>query len=143
MAKKRKRSQIIFRPNLSIGAISAEDDELYLRECFIETGYADTLVDIKNSRSLILGRTGAGKSAILKHIMSTKDNVRQIDPEAFSLRHIVNSNIISYLEEIGVKLDLFYQLLWKHVLCIEIIKLRYNIKIKMDSQNYSRTLDPG
>ncbi len=40
-----------------------------------------------------------------------------------SLTYLSNSTILSYLEKMGIKMDLFYKTLWKHVFIIELLKL--------------------
>lgn len=47
-------------------------------------------------------------------------------PEDLALHHVANSNIIQFLESSGVNLDPFYKLLWRHVLCVELLKLALN-----------------
>ncbi len=126
--KKPQRNRIIYRQNLSIGSNAAEDDEHFLSNCFFESGYTRILLDPENPKSIILGRTGSGKSALIARIENESEYNVRIEPETFSLRHIANSNVLQFFEEIGVKLDLFYQLLWKHVFCIELIKIRYKVK---------------
>jgi hypothetical protein len=50
-----------------IGGAGAEEDK-YLSDCFIDTGYLKVLKDMSDCRQIILGRTGAGKSALLAKI---------------------------------------------------------------------------
>jgi len=109
---------------MSIGAMAAEDDLRFLNDCFIETGQAAQLVDISSPRCIALGRTGSGKSALLIHIEQTQKNFANVDPEDLSLRYISNSDILRFFEEIDVNLDVFYQLLWRHVLVVELLKLK-------------------
>ncbi|MCT2559086.1 hypothetical protein N0B51_08840 [Tsuneonella sp. YG55] len=109
---------------MSIGQMSAEQDQKFLAECFIETGQPEQVCDIDNPSAIVLGRTGSGKSALLFHIDETQDNVSRIDPEDLSLNFISNSTIIRYFEDLGVDLNVFYQLLWRHVLVVELLKLK-------------------
>ena len=44
--------------------------------------------------------------------------------------------IIRHLERLGVDLDLFYRLLWRHVLVVELIQLRYHLHSQSDQDNF-------
>ena len=39
-----------------------------------------------------------------------------------------NSDILKFVTEIGVKLDTFFRLLWRHVLAVEIIRAHFSVK---------------
>jgi hypothetical protein len=123
---------IVFRKHMSVGAPAAEDDTEFLADCFVNSGDIDVIEDVKISRCVIVGRTGSGKSALIKHILSTEDHAIKISPEALSLTYISNSSIITYFEELGVKLDIFYQLLWRHVLCVELLRAKYPMSNETD-----------
>ncbi|QHO78946.1 DNA repair ATPase [Bradyrhizobium sp. CCBAU 051011] len=43
------------------------------------------------------------------------------------MSYVSNSDVLSFLHAIGADLDLMFQVLWKHVLCIEFIRLRFSI----------------
>src|SRR3989338_2551225 len=130
--------QIKLRKHLTIGSISAENDQKYLLECFIDTGDYETLVDIEDDRSIVLGRTGCGKSALIEMIKNREEKVIEINPEELALNYISHSNILALLESCGVNLDPFYQLLWKHVFAVELIKFKYQIS---DATGYQRFID--
>lgn len=53
----------VFRRNSSVGAMDAESDERFLRDCFFDTGDLAALVDCENPKRIVVGRVGAGKSA--------------------------------------------------------------------------------
>ena len=108
--------------------MSAEDDERFLRECFVETSDIVEVLDVQSTRCIALGRTGVGKSAMLWNVEKKCSNVRRIDPEALSLSYISNSTILNFFEELDVDLDIFYQLLWRHVLAIELIDLKKEMR---------------
>lgn len=40
------------------------------------------------------------------------------------------------MNTIGVNLDLFYRLLWRHILIVEVLKIRYDIKNDLDNRNF-------
>ncbi len=52
----------------------------------------------------------------------------EISPEQLSLSYLSNSTMLPYLMEIGVDLDQFFRLLWRHVFAVELIKERYRIR---------------
>lgn len=119
--------KFIFRSNQIIGAAAAEQDGAFLSQCFIDTGDLAILCDCEDPRRILVGRTGAGKSALISRLAELDDRVIQIQPESLSLAYIANSNILRFFTEAGVKLDIFYRLLWRHILCVEILKKRFHI----------------
>lgn len=119
--------QFVFRKNDSIGAAAAEDDEEVLEKCFVDTGDLEALRDCQNSRRIVIGRTGAGKSALLGKIARDEQNVIRLSPHTLSLNYIANSNVIQFFEEVGVSLTPFYILLWKHILVVELLRAKYRI----------------
>lgn len=123
----KKKIELKLKKHLTLGAVSAENDSQYLSSCFIDTGDYEALVDTENDRSIILGRTGAGKSALLEMIKNREENVIDISPEELALNYIAHSNVLALLEECNVNLDPFYQLLWKHIFVVELIKYKYKI----------------
>ena len=110
-----------FKNTDQIGAAGAEEDE-FLSNCFVDTGYLRILEDLKDRRQIILGRTGSGKSALLLMFAENKrDHVITISPEALALTYVSNSTILGFFANLGVNLDPFFKLLWRHVLTIEIL----------------------
>lgn len=116
-----------FRKHDQIGAASAEQDSRFLEQCFVDNGDIAILEDFQDSRRVIVGRTGAGKTALLRRLRSTNDHVIVIEPESLSLSHIANSGTIRFCLEAGINLDIFYKLLWRHVFTVEILKERHHI----------------
>lgn len=121
------QSSFVFRRNDSVGAAAAEDDG-FLADCFIDVGDLNSLIDCENSKRIVVGRTGAGKSALLARVASSREHVVQISPHSLSLNYIANNNVIRFFEEAGVNLSAFYMLLWKHVLVVELLRAKYSIK---------------
>jgi hypothetical protein len=115
-----------FRRHSSVGAAAAEEDERFLTECFLDTGDLSTLRDCRDAERIVLGRTGTGKTALLNQLTKLTDGV-VINPESLSFNYLTNSTILQFFLEAGVKLDLFFKLLWRHVFTLELIKKRYNI----------------
>lgn len=126
--------QYRFRRNSKIGYITAEEDLPYLTQCFIDKGDLESLANELDPRSIVLGRTGTGKSALLLQL-SNRSNVRLLSPEDFSLQFLSDSRLLANLRTLGVNFDLFYRYLWRHLFVIEFIKMRYNIKDENESRN--------
>lgn len=118
---------IVLRQNSEIGAADAESDEVYLQNCYRETEDLDALLDCSNPKCLVLGRTGSGKTALLGRVLSKGEHAIELAPEALSLNFLLNSNVIRFFEEAGVRLDPFYSLLWRHIFAVELLRMRYGI----------------
>ncbi|WP_305983485.1 P-loop ATPase, Sll1717 family [Roseivirga thermotolerans] len=118
-------NQYKFRRNVDIGSLAAEDDK-FLLTAFVDKHDLTILRDMKDPKCILIGRTGCGKSALIRYIEENESHVARISPESMSLRHLSNSDIINYFRKINVKLDLFYKVLWKHVFIVELIKLHFD-----------------
>jgi hypothetical protein len=116
-----------FRRNIDIGAADAENDTLYLEHCFVDIGDVETILNCTSPKCIVLGRTGVGKTALIRQICKAATHVAELSPEALSLHYITNSNVLQFFEEAGVHLDIFYSLLWRHIITVELLKLRFNI----------------
>jgi hypothetical protein len=121
-------TEFVFRKNDSIGEAAAEDEKEVLAECFVDTGDLAVLLNCRESKRIVVGRTGAGKSALIQTIARRADNVVQLSPHQLSLNFIANSNVIQFFEEAGVSLAPFYILLWKHILVVELLQAKYKIQ---------------
>ncbi|QDU45985.1 hypothetical protein Mal52_44820 [Symmachiella dynata] len=106
----------------NIGAPGAEEDAEFLNSCFVETGDLELLSNPEDRHVIILGRTGTGKTALI-HKLKTTDGARviEIKPENLALTYIANSNVLNFFTELGINLDPFYKLLWRHVFTVEIL----------------------
>jgi len=82
----------------------------------------------------VLGRTGSGKTALLGRVLKLCEHAVELSPETLSLNYVLNSNVIRFFEEAGVRLEPFYALLWRHIITVELLKLRYDIT-NADKQN--------
>jgi hypothetical protein len=122
-----KEQTFKFRKHDRIGAVDALDDSDFLHDCFVDNpGIYDCLHDTNRHERIILGRTGAGKTALIEILKKNKERVRVIEPENLSLSYLSNSSILRYLEQQNIYLDLFYKLLWKHIFLVEIVSLKFN-----------------
>lgn len=124
MAKEIHIKKFRFQKSQEIGSPDAETDE-YLMQAFVENDALKSLIDMHNQKSVIIGRTGSGKSALLQFIEKNNTKVSRIEPEAMSLRFLSNSSILNYFKDIDVNLNFFYKILWKHVFSIELLKLHF------------------
>jgi hypothetical protein len=122
MSPKTAPSAFRFEPTDTIGAAGAEDDREFLATCFVETGALPLICDMQDSRLIVLGRTGAGKSALLAALEMTRgEQVITVSPEQLALTYVANSTLLNFFASIGVNLDPFFKLLWRHVLTVEIL----------------------
>lgn len=129
-------NSIKIKKGLKVGELDAEADSDLLGACFVDNGQLPSLLDIKSPASVILGRTGSGKSALLYKISKDVENSAMLDPNDISIRFLEHSNIIQFFNEIDVKLDLFYRILWRHILTVELLKLRYNLRSESENKNF-------
>ena len=118
--------EICFRHNDDVGAADASNDN-YLSNCFIDTGVLGVIKDCSNPKSILLGRTGVGKSAILMEFDRINDHVIKIKPQDISMNYISSCNILNRFIELGINLDPVFKTLWRHVITIEIIKKVYGL----------------
>lgn len=140
MDKSDRGVQFRFRRNDTIGAPDAESDDEFLHACFVDVGDLQSLRDCTDLKRIVVGRTGAGKSALLKRLRAQTDNVVCLSPIDLSLNYLANSEVIAFFEEAGTNLDAFYQLLWKHILVVELIRKKYNITNETSQRTFFESL---
>lgn len=107
-----------------VGSPDAETDDFVL-EAFVPIENYYEIVDPKNQKSILLGRTGTGKSALIRYLKSNVEHFAEIQPESLSLRFLSNSTILRYFSSLGVHLNLFYKVLWKHIFIVEMLKMYF------------------
>lgn len=109
---------------IKIGKVSAERDDL-LSEYFYDVGVLKNVIDSPSS-FLILGRKGAGKTAVFKYLSENKpqyiDSKNILIPLSFE---DYNWNIHSLLKDKNKAQSLAYKQSWKLVMYIECIKAYY------------------
>lgn len=96
------------------------------------------LRDLESHASIIVGRTGQGKTALLIRLEQVESNTIRLNLFELAFRYVENSTVLRFFEDSGVNLDLFYRLLWRHVLVTELIKKRYSLR---DRSGFERWLD--
>lgn len=121
------QNKFVFRSQDRVGYPDAEEDREFLSTCFVDSGQLAVLRQCDRAERVVLGRTGSGKSALLDHLISTEENVIRFDPISLSLNYVSNSTILQFLQGLGVNFDLFFNVLWKHVFAVELIKRRYDL----------------
>lgn len=135
-----QKKHFIFRNNQSIGEPQAELDNHYLSECFVDTGDLEILTDCHNPKFIIAGRTGAGKSALISKIYDDEEIVINIQPESLALSYISNSSIINFCTEAGVKMDIFYRMLWRHIFVVEVLRQRFHLNTEESKSGFLTVL---
>lgn len=125
-----------FNRNDNVGSAQAELDNEFLSACFVDTGDLNILRDTSHPKRIIVGRTGSGKSALVRKLIQDEEHVIDIQPINLSIEYIANSDVLQFFETLGVKLDLLYQLLWKHVLAVELIKHRYGLNNEQKTKTF-------
>ena len=119
-----------FKRNARIGEAAAEQDDEFLFQSFHDIGDYGELRNTRSPRRIIVGRTGSGKTALLRNLVHSEQNVIEIEPENLSLGFISNNDVLRHFEHLGVKLDIFYGLLWRHVLAVELLKKNIISQVK-------------
>lgn len=141
MAKlKEPLNPIVIKRGVGIGTGNAESDDEFLFDCFVDYPPVEPCLRTASPAMIISGRTGAGKTAILRHIESVAEYHVTVDPYQMAMGYVANSDSLRFLRAIGADLDLFFQVLWKHVLCIEFIRLRWQIENTQKSQSIFQRL---
>lgn len=79
-----QKGQFKIKKSFNIGSPDAETDDLLL-DVFVQTENLNQIVDTKNQKSILVGRTGSGKSAIIKYLKNNCDNCMTISPECCSI----------------------------------------------------------
>lgn len=116
-------NKIILKEGVNIGQNGAEHDDEFLFKCFVDHPSYSDLVDVNSPSTFLLGSTGAGKTAILRMMNRQLENCAELVVHDMAMNHIANSDTISFLQGLDVDLTLFFQALWRHVFCIEYIKV--------------------
>jgi hypothetical protein len=123
-----------------LGGLQAEADPL-LEKAFYESGHYKAAERRDDPRCFVIGRTGSGKSAILRHLESSyPEHVIRIEPENLVLQYITDLGAVKYLSSIEVNLDVLFTALWRHVFLVEVIRHRYQVDSAAAKQNFMLSL---
>lgn len=127
MSKAKRVNPVTLKAGMSIGTGNAESDDDLLFECFVTYPPVDEALKIASAGMILAGRTGSGKTAILRYVQEQETHTSEVDPAEMSMNYVANSDALRFLHAIGADLDLLFQVLWKHVLCLEFIRLRWGV----------------
>jgi hypothetical protein len=131
----------VIQPLERIGYPDARSDIEFLRTCFIDNGYLEVLADTARPERVVLGWTGSGKSALLERLVEVQaGRVKPFLPETLSLQRLSNSNLLHELQGIGVNFDLLFNLLWKHIFAVELIRWRYEITDQYAQRSFMQNI---
>jgi hypothetical protein len=128
-------SKFRFRQHDNIGVADAEQDHAFLRQCFIDAGDIAILRRADDPHRIVLGRTGAGKTALLFHLSEAVQNSIEVKPESLALAYISNSTILQFVHQLGVNLNIFFKLLWRHVFTVEVLRAHFRLDTEQKTQN--------
>ena len=103
---------IVLSSNSRIWRISAEADEEFLFECFVDSPALAELKLNGSPKMLLLGSTGAGKTAIIRKLEQESGSANLIQLDEMALGYLGNSDVINFLISLDINLDLFFQALW-------------------------------
>lgn len=142
MAVGKTVNPVVLRRGVGIGTGNAETDDEFLFECFVEYPPVEDCRRPSSPVMVVAGRTGSGKTAILRYLEIQSNHTTTIDPFEMSMSYVSNSDALRFLQAIGADLDLLFQVLWKHVLCLEFIRLRWDVDSTEKSNNiFKRIFD--
>ena len=122
-----KSNPIVFRSHYQIGSPAAEDDDEFLFDAFLQAPHIEEALKFKSPKTLLVGRTGSGKTATLRFIEQTRPNTIRISPDELSLQYIESSDVVQVLNALGINIDQIFIALWRHVFCVELIKHRFSL----------------
>lgn len=113
------------RKGFSVGSLAAENDKL-LHSVFVDAGYLARLCDPTDHAFLLLGRSGSGKTALVRQMteLHGTDHVMLLDPEELSMQYLQNS-VLREITSWNVNLEIFYKYLWRHVCILTLAQMRY------------------
>lgn len=136
-----QRDKLAFKKQDSIGGNDAADDKEFLLNCFVDSGDIEQIKDFNNPKCILLGRTGAGKTALVTKLKADLDNrVIVVDPEALAMQYISNSTIVTHLMDLGIDLNTFFKLLWRHEICVEIFNRHLKVTSETDHEKFMESV---
>jgi hypothetical protein len=130
-----KSDRIIINAGANIGANSAENDDDFLFQTFVSNPILASVQGHPQQKNFVLGRTGSGKTAILRITERNEDRSTRINVYDMAMTYIANSDIFAFLESVDAPLNLFFQYMWKHVLLLAFIQSYFHVEDKGSSIN--------
>lgn len=127
-----------FKRTMRLGTGTAENDGDFLTECFVKTPEFQTLLDYSDRKMILLGRTGSGKTALLKEMKRHAEVYVEVKPDVFAMQYISNIPFISNLVECGINLEIFYKFLWLHEILSKTIKEYFEYSRQTFSERFVR-----
>gem|GEM_PF-4132732 len=82
---------VVIKADTSIGAIGAETDDEFLFSCFLDHPSLSVIGDMENSKLFLSGRTGSGKTAILRMLKKREEHTVEIDLHGMAMDYVTNS----------------------------------------------------
>lgn len=116
-----KSGTFIFKPGTRIGAPDADLDP-FLQDCFVSTAVWEAARQHDGEICVLVGRSGTGKSAILRRLEEQEPHTIRIQPEELAFQFLSSSELLQALRASEVRLDYFYKLLWRHTFIVAILK---------------------
>jgi hypothetical protein len=140
VAATRSRARRRLSSGFNLGGQQAEADPL-LEQAFYRTSQYRAVADRDDPHCFLIGRTGSGKSAILRQLETEhRGHIVRITPEDLALTYVADLQAVRWLDQQGVHLDPLFIALWKHVFLIELIKHRYKVYSPDAKQNFISSL---
>ncbi|MCY4073492.1 MAG: hypothetical protein OXG60_19545 [Chloroflexi bacterium] len=106
-----------------MGEPDAQEDREKLQSCFVDTGDLDELRDVGSKKCIVLGRTGVGKTALLSMLEDKEEKVTLLSADDVAVDYLSNSVALKSYLDMGIELDLFFRVLWRHIFIKELIGL--------------------
>lgn len=112
--------------NCKLGGAVAEN-EADLLSVYLDNSYLEAARDPSDRRCFFIGRTGTGKSAILKMVREqySPQHVLSLTASEFTFRDIDLREFIVELAGNGVNLDYLFKVIWKYLLVVALLKKRF------------------
>ncbi|MVF12260.1 ATPase [Ketobacter sp. MCCC 1A13808] len=131
---------------VDVGKVSAERDDL-LSEYFFDNGVLKSVIESPSS-FLVLGRKGAGKTAVFKHLSDNKNKFIGEDDMLIPLSfEDYNWNVHALLVDENKAQSLAYKQSWRFVILIECIKafrewfIQHGKKVPEQLENANKLLE--
>ncbi len=65
-----------------------------------------------------------------------EEHVVSLDPYSLALTYLSNNGALNFFAEVGINMDLFYAMLWRHIFVVEIIKTYFELTSERINRNF-------